>query len=411
MTTLPSTLLVSLNDLAVGRLAMNGHGAVEFRWLSTYLQTFPRPVLGQHFLDHPDAVLRSRSRLPPWFSNLLPEGALRELIAGQAGFHETHEYALLNLLGQDLPGAVHVHPADDIDTLVAAAEMPLASPSDEVSSASFADDGAWHFSLAGVQLKFSAQRTQRGLTIPAAGLGGDWIVKLPDARFADVPSNEFATMSWAKACAIETPETLLVPLSDIAGLPGSATVAAGANALAVKRFDRPGPGQRVHFEDFAQVLGVFPEQKYKAANHETLASIVLALSGPDGLRDYLRRLVFVVASGNGDAHLKNWSLIYRDGVAARLSPAYDQVSTIQYMPQDKLALNLGRSKKWADITLAVFQRLARKLHTDERTVGETVEESVQVIRQAWRSGAKSLYTAAQQRAIEEHWRQVPLMAG
>lgn len=401
MATLPAALTVSLGDVPVGTLLLDRNGAIEFRWFPSYLQSFPRPVLGQQFLDNPDAVLRSRTtRLPPWFSNLLPEGALRGLVAEQAGFQLVHEYALLNVLGQDLPGAVQVQVADDV-------AVPMGTEDNALDLLNTED--AWRFSLAGVQLKFSAQRTERGLTIPASGLGGDWIVKLPDARYSQVPANEFATMSWARASGIDTPEFMLVALADISGLPGSATVRGETHALAVRRFDRPSAGLRVHIEDFAQVLGVYPEQKYKVANYETLASIVLALAGQDGLLDFLRRLVFVVASGNGDAHLKNWSLIYRDGVTAQLSPSYDQVSTIQYINNDKLALNLGGSKNWTDLTMAKFQRMARKLSVDESVVRDAVEESVQVIRQAWKAEGKVQFTSEQQKFIEAHWQQVPLM--
>ena len=80
MATLPSALTVFLGDVLVGTLSLDRNGAVEFRWLPSYLQSFPRPVLGQQFLDNPDTVLRSRTtKLPPWFSNLLPEGALRAM--------------------------------------------------------------------------------------------------------------------------------------------------------------------------------------------------------------------------------------------------------------------------------------------------------------------------------------------
>jgi serine/threonine-protein kinase HipA len=64
-------------------------------------------------------------------------------------------------------------------------------------------------------------------------------------------------------------------------------------------------------------------------------------SGEDG-GEFVRRLAFVIASGNGDAHLKNWSLIYPTGRRARLSPAYDQIATVvfgQFPPT--LALKLG----------------------------------------------------------------------
>ena len=396
-------LLVSLGDVPVGPLSIDRNGAVEFRWLGSYQPLFPRPVPGLQFLDEADAVQRSRSRVPSWFSNLLPEGALRELIAKQAGIETLHEYALLNVLGQDLPGAVRVRPAQAQGLgpdIPASAETGTSDPSVE--------DDAWHFSLAGVQLKFSGLRTAKSVTIPVSGLGDDWIIKLPETRFGGVPANEFATMAWAQASGIETPETALVALADIVGLPASAAPFGEIHALAVKRFDRPRRGHRVHSEDLAQVLGAYPADKYQRSNYETVGSIVLALSGIDGLRDYVRRLVFVVASGNGDAHLKNWSLIYPAGVAARLSPAYDQVSTIQYIPGDKLALTLGRSKRRPDVTLAVFQRLARKLNVDEHTVRDAVDESVPASRQAWHAEGKAGCTAAQQQVIESRWRGVPL---
>jgi hypothetical protein len=62
-------------------------------------------VLGQIFLDDPDQVRSVRAGVPPWFSNLLPEGLLRSLIAKQAGVAETREFFLLRHLGEDLPGA------------------------------------------------------------------------------------------------------------------------------------------------------------------------------------------------------------------------------------------------------------------------------------------------------------------
>jgi serine/threonine-protein kinase HipA len=129
----------------------------------------------------------------------------------------------------------------------------------------------------------------------------------------------------------------------------------------------------VHIEDFAQILGLYPEQKYAQFNYETLANLVYKLAGESGLDEFIRRLVFVVASGNGDAHLKNWSLIYPDGVNARLSPAYDFVSTIQYQADDQLALNLARSKRWQDVTRESFLRLARKIGEDETRMADRLE--------------------------------------
>jgi len=390
---------VHLNEVPVGTLSIDASGATQFRLLQSYRDAYPRPVLGQVFLDDLDRTQTTRARVPPWFSNLLPEGPLRSLVAKAAAVAPEQEYALLHYLGLDLPGAVRIVP--DETSAAAAADSVASTPGD-------GSDGL-HFSLAGVQLKFSANRDHRGLTIPASGLDGDWIVKLPDARFPEVPQNEFATMQWARASGIEVPEIDLVPLADIGGLPPSNFGVRDTSALAVRRFDRPAPGLRTHIEDFAQVLGLYPEQKYQRHNYETLARLVLALTGPTGLNEFLLRLVFVVASGNGDAHHKNWSLIYRDPTTPQLSPAYDLLSTIQYLPRDGLALNLARSKSWADVSIESFQRMARKLLLDEQAFVEQVRRSSAAVLDAWRAAAGDFgFDKTAREVIDSHIRSIPL---
>ena len=94
--------------------------------------------------------------------------------------------------------------------------------------------------MAGVQLKFSAvKEAPGGLTIPAEGVGGSWIVKLPSTVYPGVPENEFAMMELARRIGIDVPETALVPIDKIKGLPKDVE-AAGDNAFAIKRFDRSG---------------------------------------------------------------------------------------------------------------------------------------------------------------------------
>ncbi|WP_353621625.1 type II toxin-antitoxin system HipA family toxin [Sphaerotilus uruguayifluvii] len=398
-----SRLLVLLNELPVGVLALDATGHCEFRLLASWQTSVPRPVLGQVFEDDPVRARRAKSRLPAWFSNLLPEGALRELL--KHGISE-REFVLLQTLGADLPGAVRVVPAgeaDGADTLPGAAALE----SDEVDAAA-----GWHFSLAGVQLKFSALRTQRGMTVPVAGLGGDWILKLPDQRYPGVPANEYATMLWARASGITVPECALIDLAAVSGLPASIRPPRGERqAFVIRRFDRPASGRRIHIEDFAQVLDLYPERKYERFNIETIARITLALAGPDDLAELVRRLVFLVASGNGDAHHKNWSLQYPDGLKARLSPAYDLVSTIQYLPDDRMALNFGGSKRWQDVRLDTFRRLARKIGSDEtRLVAQTVE-AIEAVQRAWLMHAADFgYDAAQRRRLDVHMSEVPLLS-
>jgi serine/threonine-protein kinase HipA len=99
-------LRVLLRDVEVGVIRTQPDGRTEFVFRGDYLAAPRRPVLGQYFEDHLDDTHRSQTHLPPFFSNLLPEGGLRELVARRAGVHHDREAALLAVLGDDLPGAV-----------------------------------------------------------------------------------------------------------------------------------------------------------------------------------------------------------------------------------------------------------------------------------------------------------------
>ena len=112
------------------------------------------------------------------------------------------------------------------------------------------------FSLAGVQLKFSAvQHANGGLTIPAIGKGGSWIVKLPSSRFEYVPENEYSMMELARKLGMDVPETqLLLPINQIDNIP-KGIWKFGDSAFVIKRFDRAVGGKAIHIEDFSQVFG------------------------------------------------------------------------------------------------------------------------------------------------------------
>ena len=96
-----------------------------------------------------------------------------------------------------------------------------------------------------------------------------------------------------------------------------------------------------------------------------------------------RLLAVNILIGNGDAHLKNWSVIYRDKVTPQLAPAYDLVSTIHYVQNDSLALNLGGEKRFESIDESHFNRLARRMEAPPKFVLETVKETVATARKEW----------------------------
>lgn len=399
-------LEVRLGKLHVGTLTLLADEVSEFVLSEEYRQRYPRPVLGQTFEDDLTRRHSSRMRLPPFFSNLLPEGPLRELIAEKEGISRHREFFFIARLGEDLPGAVVVTPAAPLSWDEAALTKEAETVGTQVP-----EQEQLRFSLAGVQLKFSMLRRDRGMTLPVGGRGGDWIVKLPDNRYDRVPENEYAMMTWARAAGITVPEIDLIQVPDIEGLP-EGIVLRESLAFAIRRFDRPSPGQRIHMEDMAQVLGLYSDEKYKKYNYETVAKVILNVAGLESLHEFLRRLVFIIAIGNGDAHHKNWSLLYPDGIHATLSPAYDLVSTLQYIPNDTLALNLARSKRFEDVTIQAFERLARKLDLESAEVLRVVTSAVEATLQAWREKRNEppLPEEFKQR-IEAHWRKVPLLAG
>ena len=396
-------LEVRLGDIHVGTLTLLADEYSEFVISEQYRQLYPRPVLGQFFEDDLTRRYSSRMRLHPFFSNLLPEGHLRELIAEREGINKQREFFLIARLGEDLPGAIVVTPATALLWSAAGAVEGADAPPEPAEPL--------RFSLAGVQLKFSMLRKDRGMTLPMGGKGGDWIVKLPDNRYDHVPENEFSMMSWARAAGIQVPEFRLERVANLEGLPGEINLREEL-AYAVRRFDRPEPGRRIHMEDLAQVLGLYSYEKYRKYNYETVAKVLLGVAGPGALEEFLRRLVFIVAIGNGDAHHKNWSLWYPDGIHAELSPAYDLVSTIQYMQNETIALNLARSKRFEDITLESFERLARKLELGTEAVIPTVKSAVEATLQSWSDMHAGLPLSEEfKRKIGEHWKRVPLLRG
>ncbi len=394
-------LQIELGGVGVGTLSVSTHGAVVFRFGEHYLELQGRPVLGQAFEDNLHRTWRASQRLPEFFANLLPEGALRQLVAKQIGVQEHREALLLVRLGGDLPGAVSAWPSTEVDEgeVLDFAISPLPTI-----------DAPLRFSLAGVQSKFSVLRIADKFVFPARGMGGYWIVKLPDRDYDYVPENEFSMMTWAKRAGIDVPEFELVRTSDLSNLPELITAGRQDFSYAVRRFDRDGD-RRIHIEDFAQVFGVYPEGKYDHFNYESIANVVLQACGEASLREYLRRLAFMVVSGNADMHLKNWSLRYPDGRNPVLSPAYDFVATVAYPGVDReLALNFSKSKNFDLVDAGHFQRLARRLSFDPHVVEVWLREDLDRIVDAWTELRDELRLPLPQReAIVAHMGQLALL--
>jgi serine/threonine-protein kinase HipA len=324
-----------------------------------YLADVTRPVLGQQFEDRREhRIFRQASRpgrLPAFFANLLPEGALQAMVAAQNPSGD--DTSTLAFVGEDLPGAVVVRPAR-AEPSPTEGDRTFDEPS--MASSRVGADGL-RFSLAGIQLKFSAVREPGDrFTLPFRGRGGRWIIKFGSPTYERLPENEYWTMQWAARSGLVVPRNELVEATSIGGLdPRFADL--GRHVFVIERYDRIGTNVRIHQEDFAQVRGVLPEQKYAGASYEALARFIGDLCGHEDLLEFVRRVVFSIVSGNTDMHLKNWSIVYPDRRGARLAPAYDLVFVRQYIPNDELALPLAKERDPLRIGWEHFTRLEKFL--------------------------------------------------
>jgi serine/threonine-protein kinase HipA len=356
-----------------------------FAFEQDYVDDEKRPTLSLSFKGSTGGLVTQTRptgrRVPPFFSNLLPEGHLREYLAKRADVNSEREFFLLAVLGADLPGALVVAP------LEGDAHQADAHHDDEHHEDDHGHGGKepLRFSLAGVQLKFSAvMEASGGLTIPADGMGGSWIVKLPSARFAAVPENELAMLELAQRIGISVPENKLVDIASIKGLPEQAHTVE-SKALAVKRFDRLPSGEPVHMEDFAQVFGQFPNDKYKHHSYANIAAVLWAESGEEATWEFVRRLVFSVVIGNADMHLKNWSLLYPDRRTPVLSPGYDFVATLPYLPADTLGLSFGDSRSLSEITPDQMRRFADTARIPASPLWQIAVETAERTAESWKT--------------------------
>ena len=421
-----STLAVHLNEVLVGYLTHYPDEKTQFVIDEGYLDLGQdRPILSLSLARPNDEastralLLDSRHKLasvkaPPFFSNLLPEGGLRRTIAQRLKVHEDREFLLLRALGRDLPGAVITSPAEvQVNSRGRTTTQPASGP---------AGTDLLHelkFSLAGMQMKFSMLRQGERLTLAGEQALGNYLVKPPSRDFEALPLVEAATMQVAQAAGIEVPEIRLVPASQIDGLPDLQAFDTGEPFYAIRRFDRPESttGEaRIHIEDFAQVFNLRPQQKYGQVNHEMIGRTLLRYAGGlADLQEMARRMVFNVLMGNGDAHIKNWSLIYRDPTRPRLAPAYDLVPTVAYMSREtSLALNIAGVKRFADITLDSFAAFLTRVGIADQvldSVMEAVRLAGQQVLQGWRDRFHAVQVPQRLiQRIETHQAGLPLVA-
>lgn len=270
---------------------------------------------------------RSDGKWPAYFQNLLPEGHNRDRLAAQRGCSSDDEFELLAAAGHDLMGAIEVEPVPTTEGIPDAIRHWHTALGLDRLEPGFVDfpveDAA---SLPGVVTKFSAVLEGRRYVVKRHGLAGSYILKLPTTRHPDLVANEFMGYQLCKAVGLRCANASVIS-RDEAELPENVPF---DFILAVERFDRGPGGQRIHMEEFAQVLRYDPKHKYGKGlqkDYSDMLRIIDQLSARPGqdVQEFVNRFVTFIMMGNTDAHLKNWAFRYPDGVHPELAPLYDPV--------------------------------------------------------------------------------------
>ena len=185
-------------------------------------------------------------------------------------------------------------------------------------------------------------------------------------EYPELAANEYFCLSAAKMLGLAVPE---FRLSDD-GL-----------ALVIKRFDLKSDGSYLGYEDFCVLNGLPTADKYKGSYETRLFKRAREFIDIDqhrrALEDLFKLFALNCAIRNGDAHLKNFGIVYADVTGpAGLAPIYDLVSTQPYLPKDPMALTLNGSTNWPDhkaLTLLGQTRCDLSARTIKRVLEETAD--------------------------------------
>ena len=363
-------LSVYLCDRLVGWLDEQTDSSLRFSYLPEYVQaggtalSFALPVR-----ENPYAGAETEA----YFSNLLPDDYVRTRIGEILQIPRDNTFALLKAIGGDCAGAVAFYP-EGVTPQTPAAEFRKLSDREAVRILSdlekrpldVGEEGV-RISGAGAQDKLVACVRGRHVYLPLNGTPSTHIVK-PDIRnYPNSVLNEWYSMQLAKACGLTAAKCGILRLQ-------------GSLYYVTERYDRETDGgevRRLHQEDFCQILGVDPKRKYESVGGPGLVDCFallrrLELSAKDTV-EMLNRVFFNFLIGNGDAHGKNFSILYRDGKSF-LAPLYDIMCTTVYRDVSKrMAMKIDGEYGFRWMTRGKFIRMGVRLGFGERLVVRTLD--------------------------------------
>jgi serine/threonine-protein kinase HipA len=290
--------------------------------------------------------------LLPIFEMNLPEGVLRERLrlafAKATGTFD--EFDLLSIVGRSQVGRIRC--TGDKEQLQE--EVPFQSVDEILERRRDGDlfrylleKFASFSGISGVQPKILlrdekafAEMEHTGHRLSQSYKGATHIVKMWEPNeYPQLAANEYFCLEVARKCGLDVPPYRL---------------AEDGMALVIDRFDLRMDGTYRGFEDFCVLNGRRTDEKYRGSYETSVLKRFGQFANSTHLNDDMGRLFSLIALNcalrNGDAHLKNFGIVYDDVQGeARLAPIYDLVTTSVYLPKDSMALTLNGTTKWASV--------------------------------------------------------------
>jgi serine/threonine-protein kinase HipA len=317
--------------------------------------------------------------LLPIFEMNLPEGALRARLRLQfaKAIPEFDDLDLLGIVGSSQIGRLRYSRNDQLDEA-----MPDQSLDELLTYKGSADlfahlleRFATYSGVSGVQPKVLIREIQPPAKVTHAG--ATHIVKTFNAtEFPELAANELLCTQGAMAAGIKT---------------ANLRISEDRKLLVVDRFDVSPGGIYLGVEDFCVLEALRAHGRYDGS-YEGIGKRITDFVSPAGLatarEQYVLQVAYACAIGNGDAHLKNFAVLYRHPEdPVELAPAYDVVSTLPYIPRDSMALTMDGSKAFPD--------RARLITFIRQVTGKSERSAAAVLEQVAAGVAAAIANAAE----------------
>lgn len=359
------SLDVYLHNIQAGILTQELTGQISFTYNKKYIEKSGAKPLSYSLPLRKEKFDFKECR--GYFSGILPEGEIRNIIARNLGISSGNDFSLLEQIGGECAGALTFVPSGQSLNFSQFQYKQLSSTElysllkELPKRPLLAGEQGVRLSLAGAQNKLAVRVEGNKISIPLGSTPSTHILKPANNFFNGIVINETLCMKLAAIIGLSTSQVEFRRADDI-------------EYLLVKRFDRssidniPNQFMRMHQEDFCQALGIVSDKKYQKEGGPSLKDCFQLLREVTNiplfnLQQFLDYVIYNYLISNCDAHGKNYSLLYDSNVNGEtiigLAPLYDLVCTEYYPELDKnLAMAIGDKYASSSIKASHFEKLA-----------------------------------------------------